>query len=99
MEKTCRACESQYPLWQCADGRCGLASLVPVRTPHRRACSYHKPHETPLLVDVLVEALKAMLTLPYWPLRSSPQQASRIDAIEVNAKAAVSRYQEEVGDA
>lgn len=58
-----------------------------------------KPRETPLLVDALAEALKGMLTLPYRPLRSSSVQAARIDMVEANAKAAVSRYQEEVGDA
>lgn len=60
--------------------------------------SFRRAKQKPLM-DELAEALKAMLTLPYRPLRSSPQQASRIDAIEANAKAAVSRYKQEVGDA
>ena len=94
MAKTCRTCESCYPCYGCSEEGMPVDDIITVHS-----CPDHKPRETPLLVDELVEALKAMLTLPYRPLRSSPQQASRIDAIEVNAKAAVSRYQEEVGDA
>ena len=103
MEKTCRTCESQYPLWQCADERCGLASLVPVRTPHRRACSYHKPHETPLLVDTLAKALHMVWGRRYTNGDESgitPGYTIRLTDAECEAvKTALARYKEEVGDA
>ena len=91
MAKTCRTCRVLVPWLRCPKQHAFMQSY--------QVMECYELRETPLLVDALVEALKAMLTLPYRPLRSSPQQASRIDAIEVNAKAAVSRYKEEVSDA
>ena len=93
MAKTCRMCR------QCWTPRRRCIRFNYRKVDPGESCEFQEPRETPLLVDVLVEALKAMLTLPYRPLRSSPQQASRIDAIETNAKDAMSRYKEEVGDA
>ena len=102
MAKTCRTCAAHFMIHSCeeldsdwAGGRLYWERPIDDET----ECPRWRAHPEPLLADVLGEALQAMLTLPYRPLRSSSQQASRIDMIEAKAKAAVSRYKEEVCDA
>jgi hypothetical protein len=95
MAKTCRTCAARAFYCDVTGG-----DLISIHRFRKDCdCPFWSKCETPLLVDVLAEALNAMLTLPYRPLRSSSRQAARIDMIEANAKAALSRYQEEVGDA
>ena len=94
MAKMCRTCEFARPSWWCGhqwthDPICIL-------------CDEHKPRETPLLVDVLAEALTMVWSkeLPF--RRETGAWGSAIYLIPRECRmvrTALARYKEEVGDA
>ena len=97
--ENCRTCNFAIPVWWCSEHHKGVGS--------NSAClSHYMPRKTPLLVDELGEALDAILSALTGAWFSYTRLPGRIEDAEIEARKlinraerAVTRYQEEVGDA
>ena len=86
---TCRTCEFGSLVWVCEEQHRG--------TGPNRTCGSHKPRETPLLVDALVQALND--TLEALNRAICPDSGWAFDETIQAAQAALTRHYKEVGDA